>query len=196
MLWRALAYYFSGRMVTQRGHALLDLGTDIFAACFVSLRSLEKLSECSLGAVLGGLSVSCAALGYARCPSLGFDGALVGNPTIGTPPWPSAILPHSAPASGALTVRWGMKCIDFGDSLRLILSSVLEAAGQSTCFLSCRVMETARMLNWGSAQGSPASVLYYARCCGAALRYPPNPHAARRGWRMVGRWLRWAQGLG
>jgi len=86
---------------TQRGHSLLGLGVDILAACCVKLRGLETLASYELGIrsarprmrvrasllprPLPRFSVSCAALGYARHPSLGFDGTLVGNPAMGAP---------------------------------------------------------------------------------------------------------------
>jgi len=50
----------------------------------------------------GKLSVSCAALGYARHPPSASDSALGGNPAIGAFPWFGTILPHSALISGTL----------------------------------------------------------------------------------------------
>jgi len=48
--------------------------------------------------------------------------------------------------------RWVMETCDFISSLWLILIFVLGMGVPVTCFVSRRVVETARMLNWGSAQ--------------------------------------------
>jgi len=59
---------------------------------FIALQVKNRINWGAALCPLAAFSVSCAALGYARHPSLGFDGALGGNPAIGAFPWFGAII--------------------------------------------------------------------------------------------------------